>query len=390
MKFLSSILNYISKSFWEIFQRPSYNLKPLDGLRALAITFVVCMHVNELVTHTAGFSPSILSKIPPFTGGWVGVPLFFVLSGFLIGGQLWKELTQNRNIAFWSFIFRRGFRIWPLYYAVMILVYAFSITQSFELDGLLSNLFFLGNYLTDTGPIFGSWSLATEEQFYIFAPLFLITINKYFPHKNLVFYRRILLVFFFLPIVLRYISWDIVLGMKSYDITTYMKYIYRPFHANCEGLIAGMIISNYFHDPDGFLNKEIKNLTLWLILAGVIFLTSFYSKVYFNFTGVALGFSALLIYSLKARGALINFLSKDFMYVISKTSFAVYLIHIHVIKNLISLDMVKTLSFGVGSLEIVAALILVMFYSVAISIILYLLIEKPFMLLRSKMLKSSL
>ncbi|MBC7427400.1 MAG: acyltransferase family protein, partial [Bacteriovorax sp.] len=93
-------MDYLSKSIKDIFERPANNLKPLDGLRAFAILFVLCMHTNDLFLGGYGYSPSIFSALPPFKGGWVGVPLFFVLSGFLIGGQLWKELIKTNDIQF--------------------------------------------------------------------------------------------------------------------------------------------------------------------------------------------------------------------------------------------------------------------------------------------------
>jgi peptidoglycan/LPS O-acetylase OafA/YrhL len=357
----------------------------------LAIISVVCFHVNELFISNHGYSTSLLSSLPPFKGGWVGVPLFFVLSGFLIGGQLWKELSLKNSISFWRFILRRGFRIWPLYYFVLLIVYIFSAPNTFDFKGLISNFLFIGNYLSDFGPISGSWSLATEEQFYILAPLFLIIIYKYIPNKKLSFYRKILFVIFFIPLLSRYITWDLLLRMKEYDINTYMKYIYRPFHTNCEGLVAGMIISNYYYDKESNFNKNFENIYIVLSAALIIFVSSFYSKIYLNFTGVTLGFSALLIYFLKVRhNKCVDFFSSNFLYIISKTSFAIYLIHFYVIKYLLSVSLVKVLSLGFGNLEILVAFISVMTVSVFISIFLYIIIEKPFMLLREKLIKNTI
>lgn len=386
-------MNYVKKYIYvaisDIFNRPDFNLKPLDGLRSLAIISVVCFHVNELFIGNHGYSKSILSSLPPFKGGWVGVPLFFVLSGFLIGGQLWKELLAKNGISFWRFIFRRGFRIWPLYYFVLLGGYFFSVSNTFDSESLISNVFFLGNYYKDSGPIFGAWSLATEEQFYILAPLFLIIINKYKSHKDLSYYRKILFMLFFIPIVFRYLTWEFFLKMNSYDINVYMKHIYRPFHTNCEGLIAGMIISNLYQDKESLFYKSFKNPKVMIFLSAALFMGSFYSKIFFNFTGVTIGFSALLIYFLKVgKSKVVDLFSTNFLHIISKTSFAIYLVHYYVMNHLISVGLVRRLSFGFESFQIIVATGLVLIISIFIGIALYVLIEKPFMLLREKLLSS--
>ena len=104
------IINYIRSSIKDLFIRPTHNLPSLDGLRAMAILLVLAMHTNEFFTHP-GMPQSILSSLPPFKGGWIGVPLFFVLSGYLIGGQIWKEYVRDKTMNFSRFILRRGFRI---------------------------------------------------------------------------------------------------------------------------------------------------------------------------------------------------------------------------------------------------------------------------------------
>lgn len=346
--------------------------------------------MNELFIGNHGYSKTFLSNLPPFKGGWVGVPLFFVLSGFLIGGQLWKELTSKNNILFWRFILRRGFRIWPLYYFILAAVYILSATNTFEPSSLLSNAFFIGNYFKDNGPISGSWSLATEEQFYILAPLLLIVVNKYKPSVELSFYRKILFMLFFIPIISRFLTWEYLLGMKAYDVNVYMKHIYRPFHTNSEGLIAGLIISNFYQDKKSIFHKEFKYFNLIIIMCSLVFIMSFASKVVFNFTGVTLGFSALLVYFLKTnKGKAVDFFSSDLLYIISKTSFSIYLIHFYVIKYFLSPNILKNLSFGFRGIEIVIASFLVLGISIGISIFLYILVEKPFMQLREKMIVGS-
>jgi peptidoglycan/LPS O-acetylase OafA/YrhL len=79
------MLTYLKTGLKELFIRPAGYQHSLDGLRALAIFMVVSMHVNQHYLHRGILTG--IHRLPPFSGGWMGVPLFFILSGYLIGGQ---------------------------------------------------------------------------------------------------------------------------------------------------------------------------------------------------------------------------------------------------------------------------------------------------------------
>ncbi|NVK18732.1 MAG: acyltransferase [Methylocystaceae bacterium] len=151
----------------------------IDGLRAVAILPVVLYHVGF-----AGFS-----------GGFVGVDVFFVISGFLITKLISAEIDQDK-FSIKMFYERRARRILPALFFVCLIssVLAFWLFLPPDLNdygqsliatlGFVSNIHFYG----DTGyfdgpaefkPLLHTWSLAVEEQFYIFFPLILIVISKY-------------------------------------------------------------------------------------------------------------------------------------------------------------------------------------------------------------------
>src|SRR5262245_20703739 len=95
---------------------PPRNAVPaLDALRTCAVLFVVVGHAAAAYTSSAG-RENAFAHLPWVRNGWIGVDLFFVLSGYLIGNQLWKELLSTHGIDFPRFFLRRSFRIWPLYY----------------------------------------------------------------------------------------------------------------------------------------------------------------------------------------------------------------------------------------------------------------------------------
>lgn len=150
-------------------------LPALDGLRGIAVASVVLFHFTRPLQF-----PDRLHSL--FAMGWTGVDLFFVLSGFLIGGIL---VDNKDSVNLWRvFYLRRAFRILPLYYFVLITFLIFGGTQLRNLTWLMesplptwSYATFTQNFVTaatnNLGPNYmvATWSLAVEEQFYLFLPL---------------------------------------------------------------------------------------------------------------------------------------------------------------------------------------------------------------------------
>jgi peptidoglycan/LPS O-acetylase OafA/YrhL len=139
----------------------------LDFLRGIAILSVIGLHIELPATHY-----QILSLVmEPFKQmGGRGVDLFFVLSGFLVGGLLLKEYRDRGLVNGRRFLIRRGFKIWPAYY-VFILFNV--VARHHPLNTFLfANLLHLQNYLGSS--LSQTWSLAIEEHFYIALALFFI------------------------------------------------------------------------------------------------------------------------------------------------------------------------------------------------------------------------
>ena len=152
----------------------------IDGLRALAIIPVVLYHTEFAL----------------FSGGFVGVDVFFVISGYLITFIINEEIKQDR-FTVTGFYERRIRRIFPALFTVVFfcsIVAAFiMLPQGFEDFGqsvvaatlFVANIFFLttSDYFgaaADTKPLLHTWSLSVEEQFYVIYPLLLVLIYKYF------------------------------------------------------------------------------------------------------------------------------------------------------------------------------------------------------------------
>ena len=94
-------------------QDKNSRLLPLDFLRGVAILLVLMRH-SPLASSKVGYIAYPFALIGRM--GWTGVDLFFVLSGFLIGGLLFREIATRETLDIKRFIIRRGFKIWPSYY----------------------------------------------------------------------------------------------------------------------------------------------------------------------------------------------------------------------------------------------------------------------------------
>jgi peptidoglycan/LPS O-acetylase OafA/YrhL len=163
-------------------ERFKSRIPELDGVRGVASLIVVGVHFFEIPQTSGAWLPKLSGAILSF--GWSGVDLFFVLSGFLIGGIL----IDNRYAPnyFRTFYVRRICRIFPLYFLWLALYYfiqSFLGYSPFRGGGFhlpkWGYLFFLQNFYTtglnnfDSNWMGPTWSLAIEEQFYLLLPLVL-------------------------------------------------------------------------------------------------------------------------------------------------------------------------------------------------------------------------
>ena len=151
----------------------------IDGLRAIAVVAVVLFH----------------ARVGPFSGGFVGVDVFFVISGYLIAGIILDDIDAGRfSIA--QFYERRLRRLFPALFAVLagctVAGYLLFLPEEFRKFGqsVVATSTFVSNFLfwsqagyfdtpAELKPLLHTWSLAVEEQFYLIFPAFLLLVSKY-------------------------------------------------------------------------------------------------------------------------------------------------------------------------------------------------------------------
>ena len=154
------------------------HIKFLDGLRCLAISWVFLFHMEmHFGLSDTGLMGFMASR------GWMGVDLFFVISGFLITSILLREHYATGRISLPRFYMRRGLRIWPAYYLLVLLLLGVTLLSSEPAaETTLATIKWPAMYLTDMYAAYAntencamlhSWSLAIEEQFYLLWPLLL-------------------------------------------------------------------------------------------------------------------------------------------------------------------------------------------------------------------------
>ncbi|WP_415323949.1 acyltransferase family protein [Candidatus Pelagibacter sp. Uisw_127] len=207
----------------------------IDGLRAISVVAVIIYHAR---LNFNGFD--ILQ------GGFIGVDIFFVISGYLIGLIILKELMDTNTFSFMTFYERRARRILPALFFVLIVsmifawiylmpssLYEFSTSLISSL-GFVSNIFFhysglvYGAESSFYKPLLHTWSLSVEEQFYIFFPFFLIICFRFFKNYILSVIFIFILISFFLA------DW----GSKNYASASFYF-----IHTRLWELLAGAFLA---------------------------------------------------------------------------------------------------------------------------------------------------
>ena len=168
------------------------NYRPeIDGLRAISVLAVIFYHADfSLFGHAL------------FQGGFIGVDIFFVISGYLITSLILKEINHTNQFSFKNFYERRIRRILPVLLAIIIIssIVSYFILMPYSLidygKSILSVILFSSNiYFWITGskygaeseftkPMLHTWSLSIEEEFYILFPIFFIILIKFYKKRN--------------------------------------------------------------------------------------------------------------------------------------------------------------------------------------------------------------
>ena len=296
----------------------------IDGLRAIAVGAVVLYHAQiTILGHQ------------PFKGGFIGVDIFFVISGYLITSIILKELVTTGSFSFKHFYERRARRILPALLFVILCSLPFGYLILFPepfIDfskSIISSVFFISNiYFNFTGNIYGdehtllkpflnTWSLSVEEQYYILFPIFLIFIIKFF--------KKYLLTFFV-------IGFLISISFSQYSSINHPSFnFYQIFSRGFELLLGSML--SYFESNNvkwGKSNRVLNQLFPKLGILLIIFSIFFFSDNYLlpsSYSLIPLIGVCLIIWFSHKSEFITKILSNKIFVFFGLISYSLYLFH---------------------------------------------------------------
>ncbi len=296
----------------------------IDGLRAIAVISVIIYHLNE----------NWLS------GGFLGVDIFFVISGFLITGIIITEIQQN-SFSLKQFYTRRIKRIYPAFITVMALVSFIAsvifiyndfnkLRKTIELAIAFLSNFYLGltqgyfDLSANENPVLHIWSLAVEEQYYLIFPLILILAYKKFREIKVLFI--ITLILFFILLATSFVS------ANFYKEVLHQPNIYYLYNLRFPELLVGSLLAIYHNLSNKVqLSKQVNNILAilsTLLLFSCLFLMN--NDIAY-IPGITLIlpciFTALIIHTTSQNNIVKLCLSNKAIVFIGKISYSLYLYH---------------------------------------------------------------
>ena len=336
----------------------------IDGLRAIAVVAVILYHAQINI-----------SGHEPFKGGFIGVDIFFVISGYLITSILLKELVTTGSVSFKHFYERRIRRLLPALMFVMLASLPFAwiylLPNSF-IDfskSILYSLGFTSNfYFHYTGQEYGAvsgflkpflhtWSLSVEEQYYILFPIVLLFAFKYF--------RKYLIYILILGFV-------ISLGLADWASRNYPSLNFYALPTRGWELLAGSILS-YFEIKMGHRSKhQTLNLILPSIGLALILINIIFFKLYFPhpslYTFSSILGVCLIIWFSNPNEMVTKILSTKLFVGIGLISYSLYLWHYPIF----AFDRITEFTQGSFNKKLLIGIIIII-----LSIISYYFVERP-------------
>lgn len=316
---------------------------------------------------------------PLFAFGWTGVDLFFVLSGFLIGRQLWKEQQRTGTINVGRFIIRRGLRIWPLYFFIALLAPALDNKWSYK----WADWVFLSNYFS--GRVEGGWSLSTEEQFYLLAPLLI------FAGARFLRTRGWLAVLVTLLVAVSGARWwsARTLFAAGDSLATVKTAMYAPFHLHSEGLTIGLLIAlvSVIRPQllDGSSPARLRVLTMAGVASVLAVVLRAANGTVFPFLALGMIYGSATVALLVIGSDTLRLLKAPVFYRVSRLSYGMYLNHFAVLRWIApSVGRAVKAVGGQNPLSVFVTLGIVVVISVSFSVATFAVIEYPFLALRER------
>jgi peptidoglycan/LPS O-acetylase OafA/YrhL len=358
----------------------SPRIQGLDLLRSIAILGVMLFH-----TRGTGLPFDAVGRF-----GWMGVDLFFVLSGYLIGSQLLRPWSRGERPSMGGFYLRRAFRILPAYLVVLALYF---LVPEFRNQPGISPLWqFLTftvnlkiNYFTNHA-FSHAWSLCVEEHFYLVLPLLTLWMMRKPSLRKTLWVAGAIVIF---GMIIRAWTWQYLHARYGADfdtfVTLYVEKIYYPTYTRLDGLLMGVLLATMRWFRPGWWSVCMRRANMLLAAGlaisavGVWLFTERFSflATVIGFPIVSLGF-ALLVLSAASHRSWIGRFRVWGAETTALLSYSLYLSH----KGVIHLDGMYLARFvDPGGAQAVVVYAVTTF---AFAALLYRLVERPFLKLRER------
>jgi peptidoglycan/LPS O-acetylase OafA/YrhL len=355
-------------------------LRGLDTLRAAAIVSVVLYHAF------LGSSSRWLVRV--VHSGALGVDLFFVLSGYLIASQYFAKAARGQQVPIGQFYVKRLFRTLPCYFVVLAISYAIVVGYLHETwPSAWKYPLFLQNFGVVFPAIVVSWSLCIEEQFYLVFPFIV---------RGLLALRSIRAAALVVALVLvgglaiRTRLWFLVRPDRLVDWPAYFKYFYYPTYNRLDGLTLGVCLAACHRLRPTFWARTAPYADR-IFVVGVLTSLAGAAANYSPFTLlscgpsfliVAVGFT-LVVASALHPGSWLARIRIPGTPLLALLSYSMYLAHEPALRG------GKLLAARIGVADRTAAVLVIQGALVMVgTVLLYFLVERPFLGLRDKLVRS--
>jgi len=263
--------------------------------------------------------------------GWIGVDLFFVLSGFLVSGLLFREYKRHGNIRLGRFLIRRGLKIYPAFYLFLAILCTvrLALGEHVPLGSVLAAIFFVQNYVPNLQGIWShTWSLAVEEHFYLgIGVFFLILLRRRTEDR----FRILLPCYFGVATIV--LAWRIITAMNwPFGPMTHLF----PTHLRMDSLFLGVLLAYFYHLKPAHLAWVQKHRAFLLGVCVLFIMPNCLLRVETFFvhtvglTLLAFGFGGMLLtaLTLPIPTRRIPALGLSFLAVVGGHSYSIYLWHL--------------------------------------------------------------